>query len=78
MDKIEKFICKLSGRQRQQIVFIIERIWSGNISGLDIKKLQGRGQEFRIRKGDVRIIFKSNNNGFEIIDIQWRGSKTYR
>lgn len=77
MDKIDKFIRKLSKPQRVQIMFIIERIRGGDISGLDVKKLQGRENEFRVRKGEIRLIFKRIDNGFYVTDIQWRGSKTY-
>ncbi len=77
MDRIQKFIRKLSKRERQQILSIVERVQEGNINGLDVKKLQGRDQEFRIRKGNIRIIFRRTASGFEVIDIQWRGSKTY-
>lgn len=77
MDKIDKFIRKLSQLQRAQVVFIIERIRDSDISGLDVKKLQGRENEFRVRKGEIRIIFKRINTGFCVTDIQWRGSKTY-
>lgn len=77
MDKIDKFIRKLSKPQRTQVVFIIERIHGGDISGLDVRKLQGRENEFRVRKGEIRVIFKRIDNSFYITDIQWRGSKTY-
>ncbi len=77
MDRIKKFIHKLSPQQREQVLSILERVQRGNISGLDVKKLQGRDREFRIRKGNVRIIFRHINTGFDILDIQWRGSKTY-
>ena len=77
MDRIQKFIQKLSKHQRQQILSMIEQIRKGDIQGMDMKKLQGRDQEFRIRKGDIRIILKRIEGGFDVTDIQWRGSKTY-
>lgn len=77
MDKIDKFIRKLSKPQRVQVIFIIGRIRGGDINDLDVKKLQGRENEFRVRKGEIRIVFKRVDDGFYITDIQWRGSKTY-
>lgn len=78
MDRIHKFIRKLSKDQRAQITLVLKRIQSGNLAGLDVKKLQGREGEFRVRKGEIRIICVHRGGGFEVIDIQWRGSKTYR
>lgn len=77
MNKIEKFIRKLSEEQREYILFILERIRKGDLSNFDVKKLRGRDQEYRVRKGNIRIMFKRTETGFDVTDIQWRGSKTY-
>ena len=77
MDRVQKFILKLSKHEREIILDIIERIQKGDIEGLDVRKLKGRDHEFRIRKGDIRIIIRRKEDGLDVTDIQRRGSKTY-
>jgi mRNA interferase RelE/StbE len=44
-------------------------------SSNDIKKLKGFKEDFyRLRMGKIRIIFKTNNEKIEIIDIDYRGN----
>lgn len=39
----------------------------------DIKKLKGRDEQFRLRIGEFRIIFRENDTNIEIIAILPRG-----
>ncbi len=61
MDRISKFLRKLDAEQRSEVEKIIARIVAGDFSGLDIKKLKGKYDEFRVRKGDIRIIFTKDD-----------------
>ncbi|MDP3956324.1 MAG: hypothetical protein Q8Q18_03730 [bacterium] len=77
-DKIEKFLRKLNHRHAVIIREILGRVESGQLDGLDIKKLVGQQNRFRVRKGDVRIKFSLNRDGKAIgIEIQWRTDNTY-
>ena len=59
MDGIAKALQKLSPKERRWVKEILERLQKGNLAGLDVKKLKGRDDIFRIRKGDNRIIYRA-------------------
>lgn len=57
----------------------IERILSWDLEGLDVKKLQGRSHEYRVRCGSYRIIFIRYADGeVEILEVERRDENTYR
>ncbi len=77
MDKIEKALAKLSEKERALIKEILSHILSGNTQSLDIKKLKGRVDIFRLRKGDIRIMYRKDATGIFILSIERRSSTTY-
>ncbi|MCR4278798.1 MAG: type II toxin-antitoxin system mRNA interferase toxin, RelE/StbE family [bacterium] len=77
-DQIQKFLRKLSDKERRVITRLIEMIVLGKLTGLDVKKLQGSQDVFRIRKGDIRIIYRRSDNEVFIIAIERRTKNTYR
>lgn len=78
MDKIQKALSKLSDKERKQVKDTLARLNSGNILGLDIQKLKGYKDIFRVRKGDVRIIYQKLERGIFILAIEHRSEKTYQ
>jgi mRNA-degrading endonuclease RelE of RelBE toxin-antitoxin system len=79
MNKIDKFLKKLSPEKRSQFISLLDKIVRGELSGLDIKKLKGTEYLFRIRKGDVRIILSMfDKQNPVVLDISYRSEKTYR
>lgn len=78
MDKIKKALEKLSEKERQQIKDILERLNSGKLEGLDIKKLKGREDIFRARKGNFRIIYRFQDQDIHILIIERRRENTYK
>ncbi len=77
MDKISKFIKKLSDKECVKSEQIVSRILSGDINGLDIKKLKGHNNLFRVRAGNIRVIFKKEKDSVNIITIDRRNDGTY-
>lgn len=78
MDKIEKALNKLDSKIKRKIKSILLQIEKGDFRGLDLKKLKGRRDIFRIRKGDIRIIIHKTDNSIKILSIERRSSKTYK
>ena len=78
MDKIGKALNKLSQKERQKIKEILFQIDKGSFQNLDTKKLKGRDGIFRVRQGNVRIIFLKKKNSIRVLTIERRGSKTYK
>lgn len=79
MSKIEKLLKKFSNKEREQIKQILQKIYSGKLESVDLKKLKGYKDIFRVRKGDIRIIYRldSSDNIF-ILVIERRNDKTYK
>ena len=78
MDKISKFIASLSTKDRQFISEVMVKIRAGNTDNLDIKKLQGYPNIFRVRIGKYRIICRLHKEyGFIIVEIKLRNDTTY-
>jgi mRNA-degrading endonuclease RelE of RelBE toxin-antitoxin system len=77
-DKIQKFLSKLSLKEFNLIKELISKIVSGDYGNLNVKKLEGHNDIFRLKKADIRIIFSKNNKTIEIISISRRSEKTYR
>ena len=77
MDKISKSLSKLTPKERKQVKSILACLNRGNKTGLDIKKLKGREDIFRIRKGSVRIIYKIDKKNILVLVIERRNDTTY-
>jgi len=78
MDKIKKAITKLSEKEKTLVRHILSKLQSGGFQGLDIKKLKGRDDIFRVRKGDIRVIYGVENKNLLILIIERRNEKTYK
>lgn len=78
MDRIAKFLNKLSQKERSVVKDILEKIKKGDIANLDVKKLKGADSRFRIRKGEIRIIYRINENGETVLlNIERKNDNTY-
>ncbi len=77
MDKISKALKRLTEKERNVVGDILRRIEDDDISDLDIKKLKGHDNIFRVKKGKIRIIFQKVKNNFLILSIERRSSKAY-
>ena len=79
MDKIEKALQKLSKKERDVTQKILNRLLKNQLTGLDRKKLKGHSDIFRIRKGDIRIVYRVDPaRQIFILAIERRSEETYR
>jgi mRNA-degrading endonuclease RelE of RelBE toxin-antitoxin system len=78
MDDREKALRKFSEKERLWSMEVISRIIDDDVKGLDIKKLKGSENIFRVRKGDIRIIYRRKGKEIFILDIGRRNEKTYQ
>lgn len=67
------FIRSLPANQRQKIKQAVERILDGDFVGLDIKKLQPHPHDFRLRVGNVRVLFTSEPERLFLFKAGFRG-----
>jgi mRNA-degrading endonuclease RelE of RelBE toxin-antitoxin system len=79
MDKIQKALKKLTIAERKQVKIILQQLLGSNFRNLDIKKLKGRKDIYRVRKGQLRIIFRiDRGKNIFILSIERRNDKTYQ
>ena len=78
MDKIAKMLNKLTVKEREQIKYILSQLSSKKFQGLDIKKLKGSENIFRVRKGNFRIIYRTEASNIFLISIERRHEDTYK
>lgn len=79
MDRISKVLKKLSAKERAGVKYLLLLISAGNFRELHIKKLRGRKDIFRARKGKIRVIYRVGKSGAVfILAIERRTEKTYR
>ena len=78
MPTLKKLLSKFSREDRVILEHLIDRIVSLGWDSLDIKKLKGYQDIFRLRKGKVRIIFIKTGKNIGIINIERRKETTYK
>lgn len=79
MDKISKALKKFNVKEQKNVKIILLKIKNNSLNGLDIKKLKGHSDIFRIRKGEIRIIYKIDKSGdIFILTIERRSDNTYK
>jgi len=76
MDKIQKALEKLTLKEKKKVKEILIKLKNQQLKGLDIKKLKGREDIFRVRKGQIRIVYKTDSKGSIFILTSERKSDT--
>ena len=77
MNKNEKLLRKLSKEDRDRIMIAVASIASNTVTFLDIKKLEGISNVYRVRIGNFRIKFVKHTTYNEITEISRRSDNTY-
>ncbi len=78
MRKLEKFLKKLTPKEREAVVLLLEGIISRQWEQLDLKRLTGHKDVYRVRKGNTRIIFLDEGGEIRILSIGRKNERTYR
>jgi len=73
MDKIRKFLSKLTAKEQIIICDILQDIQDNNIQHYDSTKLVNSDDQYRIRKWNIRIVFQKSPPINKIINIDYRG-----
>ena len=78
MDKISKALAKLSVKEKEAMAEIFAKIQTGKIAGLDLKKLKGYDDIYRVRLGRWRVIYRTDNKGkIFLVSFDRRNDHTY-
>jgi mRNA-degrading endonuclease RelE of RelBE toxin-antitoxin system len=78
MEKLKKYLLRLSKDERERIIKVIEMITFNNCVGLDIKKLKGYSDIYKVRVGANRVIFRKTETDNYILQISRRSDSTYK
>jgi len=78
MPTLKKLLSRFNKKDRKILEFLIDRICSLDWRNLDIKKLKGYQNIFRLRKGYLGIIYQVIDKKVLILSIARRKEDTYR
>ena len=73
MDKIQKFIKRLSKTQSQLLAKVLLDIIALKLTSYDVKKMKGFKDYYRLRVGKIGIVFRKLKKESLVIDIDFRG-----
>jgi hypothetical protein len=62
VSEIQKFVNRLSQKEKNVVKIVTEHIIQGNFEGLDLKKMTGHKNIYRVRKGQNPAKTKENPN----------------
>jgi mRNA-degrading endonuclease RelE of RelBE toxin-antitoxin system len=77
-DKIQKLLKKLKPKELDVVKLLLLRLKLDDTEGLDIKQLKGHSDLYRVRKGQIRIVFRKSGDEILIVRIDRRNEKTYK
>lgn len=77
MDKIGKVLRSLTAKERKLVREILKRVQAKDLRGFHVKKLKGREDIFRVRKGDFRIIFRMIEAHIFVLSVERKSEHTY-
>lgn len=72
MDRIQKALDKLNKKKRAIIFEILRKIIANDVANLKPKKLTGFSNYYRIRSGNLRLVYKVENGKNILVNIDHR------
>jgi len=78
MNRLEKSLKRLSPKETKAVEKVVEKLTKREWTGLDVVKLKGTTDVFRVRAGRLRVIFRQRAKEVDILVIESRSEKTYR
>lgn len=78
MDKLQKSLAKLDHRYSVIAEELVNRAIRQDLYGLNVKKLRGYDDTYRIRKSRVRVVYSlDKNKKVSILKIDLKDNRTY-
>ena len=78
MDKIQKALAKLPKKYQADFQFLLIRLLSRDFLGLDVVRLKGQPNLYRLKHGRLRIIFSIRKEELRVLQVGLRSEKTYK
>ena len=78
VDKVQKALDKMNAKEKAAVKDVLSLLGKRRLENLDIKKLKGKDDIFRARKGSIRIIYQDKGkDGIFVLTIERRNDNTY-
>lgn len=78
MNELQKAIAKLPKEYRAAFDSLMIRLLARDLLGLNLAKLKGHKDVFRIKQGKLRIIFRMNQERLSVLQVGLRSERIYR
>ena len=78
MDKITKFLLRLTPKERERVNEVMGDLVKGTLHAYERKKMKGYANLYRIRVGDIRIVYLEIAGERRILLIDRRNDNTYQ
>lgn len=79
MDDIEKALAKLDDKEKEKLKEILKSLKDWPWKGLNVEKLKDTEKIFRVKKGNLRVIFELKDEGkILLLKIGKRSDSTYK
>ncbi len=78
MNEIEKALAKLPKEYRSSFDAIMLRLLARDFLGLNVAKMKGHKDIYRLKQGRLRIIFRMHGGRLLVLQVGLRSEKTYR
>lgn len=78
VDKIKKYLARIPQKERDVLDPVFDQILNVDDKRLDIKRLRGFSNLYRVRVGSSRIVFQDNNSERRILFVGKRDENTYK
>jgi mRNA-degrading endonuclease RelE of RelBE toxin-antitoxin system len=78
VDRVQKAIDKMTVKEKAAVKDVLSLLEKRQLENLDIKKLKGKDDIFRVRRGSIRIIYQDKGkDGIFVLTIERRNGNTY-
>lgn len=78
VDKIQKALSRFSAKEKDWVNNLLLQIKNKKMDSLDFKKLKGRDDVYRVRKGNIRIIYRVDEDEIYLLAIERKNEGTYK
>jgi len=78
MDKFQKALKKLNKKELRQLEDLLTQLKAGSFQNPNVKKLKGSSGIYRVRKGNLRVIYEFIGGKVFILQIGLRDKRTYK
>ena len=80
VDKAVKFFKRLNKKEAERVSEVLNSVRSNCLDDLDVKKMRGHSNLYRVRVGTIRVVFAKQpvTNKHKVVFVGRRGSSEYK